>query len=132
MGCNNVVPRSTASGVASQYKFLIEAVKDKYPAAVMYLSAIIPKPCERSASFLIQFINELSTIIVARIFLATYKRFRAGQSINSALFSRSDLLHNNGAGVSQMGSFLWEWTDTWWVGALMFQEGWRWLHDRFD
>ena len=104
VGCSNVVPGSTALGVASQYKILIEAVKDKYPAAVIYLSAIIPEPCEPSASFLIQFINELSCIIAAKmgcIFLATYKRFRAGQSVNSALFSRSDFLHINGAGVSR-------------------------------
>ena len=29
VGCNSLVPGSTALGVASQYKFLIEAVKDK-------------------------------------------------------------------------------------------------------
>ena len=121
VGCNNVVPGSTALGVASQYKFLIEAVKDKYPAAIIYLSVIIPKPCVPSASSLIQLINELSCIIAARmgcIFLATYKWFRAGQSVNSALFSRSDLLHINGVGVSQMGSFLREQTDPRRAGAL--------------
>ena len=121
VGCNNVVPGSTALGVASQYKFLIEAV---YPTTITYLSAIIPKPCVPSASFLIQLINELSCIIAARmgcIFLANYKRFCAGQSVNSALFSRSDLLHINGAGISQMGSFLREQTDPRRAGALREQ-----------
>ena len=124
VGGNNVVPGSTPLSVVSQYKFLIEAVKDKYPAVVIYLSAIIPKPYELSASFFIQLINELSCIIAARmgyIFLATYKQMRAGQSVSSVLFNRSDPLHINGAGVSQMGSFFREQTDPWQTRALREQ-----------
>ena len=35
MGTYNVVPGSTASGVASQYRFLIQAVKHKFPDATI-------------------------------------------------------------------------------------------------
>lgn len=123
-GSNNVIPGSTALGVACQYRFLIDAIKNRYPEAVIYLSAMIPKPCESRAEFLIQLINEIACIMAAKrgcIFLPTYKRFRVSGSANLALYSQSDRLHVNGAGLFQLGKFWQEMTDPKRIEALREQ-----------
>ena len=110
IGSNNIVPGTTVGQWADEYKILLKLLRSSFPHAVIYCSAVIPKPCQgRTTQFIIRCCNELMCLLAAKanqVYLPTYKCFVAkGGSVKCYLYSEKYLLHLNGAGVTEMSLY---------------------------